>query len=236
MQHEETMKEAIKYVIETFEGFDELTEQEREGIIKFLTVNNRGYNFRLLRARYLEALPKSKSGVEALRKAFYSQYLLFGGIPGEGEGNASGNVDIMRREQQRRQETRPNELVELLTDPARMQRLYRQKVYTYLVTRAFNERTTTYEEIANHFDFPAKGNQLGQFLSPILYDILHWCEETNQPKITSLVVRKSGALQGLPGDGFWTVLGKKDITKAEKSRLTKQYQAEVFEYFSQLGQ
>lgn len=239
MQREEMMKEAVKYLPEIFEGFSGLTEQEREGIEKFVTVNNHGANFRLLQMRYHEAMSHSKDSTEALRKAFYSQYLLFGGIPGEESGNGSqSNVGIMKRAAQQRDtpETGPNELAMIIGDPEHVRRTYRQKVYSYLVTRAFHERTTTYAEIAARFDFPTQGNQLGQFLSPILSDILRWCELTNQPKITSLVVRKSGAMKALPGDGFWNLLGKSAESMTEKTRLTKVYQDEVFDYFRQLGE
>lgn len=112
-----------------------------------------------------------------------------------------------------------------------------RQIYAHLVNRAAQHQTTTYEAIANEFGLPNKGNQLGSTLSPLLSDIYRFCESHNQPHLTALVVRKSGALKGLPGNGFWHLyddgIAVGDLLT--KVNLTKELQAKVFEYWAMLG-
>lgn len=114
------------------------------------------------------------------------------------------------------------------------------RVYGFLVEKASNKQTTTYEEIAIAFDLPTTGNALGATLSPILEDIFVFCESHHLPPLTSIVVRKSGVDQGIPGRGFWTLIRnivlphESEFTRAEKEVLLKQYHNNVFVMYSGL--
>lgn len=117
-----------------------------------------------------------------------------------------------------------------------------RQIYSYLVGKAAAGQTTTYEAIANEFGLPNKGNQLGRTLSPLLSSVYKFCERTHQPFLTIIVVRKSGELKGLPGEGFWSlyngasspVLACTEI--ADRRERTASLQAQVFEYWGYLGQ
>lgn len=116
-----------------------------------------------------------------------------------------------------------------------------QQIYSYLVGKALAGQTTTYEAIANEFNLPNKGNQLGRTLSPLLSSIYLFCERVQQPFLTVIVVRKSGELKGLPGEGFWSLYNGKtspvlactdiDDRRARVAALQEQ----VFEYWAYLG-
>jgi hypothetical protein len=111
-------------------------------------------------------------------------------------------------------------------------RYLRRKIYGYLVNKAFKRETTTYLELATEFDLPKAGNQMGSTLAPILRDLVIWCTARAQPPISALVVRKSGGDEGLPGSGFWPMVGCLGISKEMKRKLTAKYHAEIFEYYS----
>lgn len=78
-----------------------------------------------------------------------------------------------------------------------------QRAIVQLVTLATEGRVTTYEDLAFALGTPTSGNALGGTLGPILGDVFHWCVRTKMPMLTSLVVRKSGSDEGMPGRGFW---------------------------------
>jgi len=113
-----------------------------------------------------------------------------------------------------------------------------RKVHRFLILKAQNEQTTNYEEIALKFGLPSIGNGLGAALSPILGEIFDWCKKRGQPPLTSIVVRKSGADEGLPGQGFWDLINtdikfiSKDFIKYQKQIATELFQNQVFEYYT----
>jgi alkylated DNA nucleotide flippase Atl1 len=114
-----------------------------------------------------------------------------------------------------------------------------RQIYNYLVGKAFLGHTTTYENIANEFGLPNKGNQLGSTLSPLLSSIYKFCETHHQPMLTVIVVRKSGEHKDLPGNGFWALYNKHPALAVEtiedRRRYTRSLQQQVFEYWSALG-
>jgi hypothetical protein len=107
-----------------------------------------------------------------------------------------------------------------------------QQVMAYLIQCAIERRTTTYEEVAERFDLPTTWPRLSQTVSPILYRIYDWCEKKRLPKLTVLVVRKSGADMALPGRGFWAVSNLPHIGRHEKVLLTEMWVADVYNYFT----
>ena len=113
-----------------------------------------------------------------------------------------------------------------------------KQIYRFLVQKAQNKQTTYYEEIAikfQHLGLHISGSALGACLSPILDDIFKWCQERGQPPITSLVVRKSGADEGLPGAGFWIALGLPSMSSRKsdyKRNVVEVLQQQVFNYYS----
>lgn len=110
-----------------------------------------------------------------------------------------------------------------------------QRILAFLIVKAAEMETTTYEELAIEFGLPSSGNQLGSTLSPILAHIAEWCIEKSWPKLTVLVVRKSGADMGLPGRGFWELLGFGTRTpRNERVTMTEFFTREVFDYFGNL--
>lgn len=109
-----------------------------------------------------------------------------------------------------------------------------KSIYMFLVGKAMVGHTTTYENIANEFGLPNKGNQLGSTLSPILSHIYHFCRSKGQPHLTAIVVRKSGEDKDLPGKGFWDLYNAVD-DRNERRRMTRDLQAAVFNYWSALG-
>lgn len=106
-----------------------------------------------------------------------------------------------------------------------------QQVMAYLIQCAIECRTTTYEEVAERFDLPTTWPRLSQTVSPILYRIYDWCEKKRLPKLTVLVVRKSGADMALPGRGFWTVSGLAQANRGERILLTEMWTTDVYSYF-----
>lgn len=106
-----------------------------------------------------------------------------------------------------------------------------QQVMAYLIQCAIEHRTTTYEEVAMQFDIPTTWPTMSQRLSPILYSIFAWCEAKRLPKLTVLVVRKSGADMALPGKGFWAVCQLPHIDRKERILLTEMYTTDVYSYF-----
>lgn len=114
-------------------------------------------------------------------------------------------------------------------------------IFGILVSHAINRETTNYESLAAAVgrNLPTSGSQLGQVLSPILSNIFRWCEAHNLPYLTSIVVRKSGAQQGIPGAGFWELYYEDDAmreaTLEQKREVIAELHADVFQYYS-MGQ
>ncbi len=108
-------------------------------------------------------------------------------------------------------------------------------VKLFLEAKATLGKTTTYEEIALALGLPSSGNALGATLSPILGEIFHACESERVPRLTSIVVRKSGQDKGLPGKGFWYLLqahGESELSRAVKRELTAGFQQAVFDHYA----
>ena len=103
-----------------------------------------------------------------------------------------------------------------------------------LVKVAQNRKTITYEEMAMQLPgFPTKGSQLGNELAPVMFKVLYWCRRRNMPPLTSLIVRKSGADQGLPGQGFWDTLDiGEDTERSLKQWLLRIMHKQVYEFFT----
>lgn len=107
-----------------------------------------------------------------------------------------------------------------------------QKITQYLINCAMERRTTNYLELAESFGLQTHWPQLGQVLSPILYNIFDWCEANRLPRLTVLVVRRSGADVGIPGQGFWTACKQEGLNREVKASLTELFTSETYEFFS----
>lgn len=107
-----------------------------------------------------------------------------------------------------------------------------QRVAQILIKAAMERRTVTYSDLALELGTPLTGNALGSALSPVLGDIFVWCRNNGLPRITALVVRKSGTDAGVPGPGFWALLGKNELPLATRKAMTCAYQEEVYERFT----
>lgn len=122
---------------------------------------------------------------------------------------------------------------------------HKRLVLAFLILKATYRQTTTYEDINEHLEQrgmnwmrePADITAHRE-LTRYLTEIFHWCRTHNHPHLTALVVRKSGADQGIPGKGFWELLKPADPlqhvdlsdykTKATMARL---FQNHVFDYY-----
>lgn len=100
-----------------------------------------------------------------------------------------------------------------------------------LLDSAMEGRTLHYEDIAQHLGTPLRGNALGAAISPLLGAIFNWCQSRGLPHLTSIVVRKSGTDKGLPGSGFWALLGKGALRRVDKVLWTEQYQRSVWAFW-----
>lgn len=121
-------------------------------------------------------------------------------------------------------------------------------VLAFLILKASCNETTTYEDINEHLEQRGLNwvRELADItahreLTSYLTDIFHWCRTRNQPQLTSLVVRKSGSDQGLPGKGFWDLLNPdKNLQfvdlddRKTKATITRLFQNQVFDYYSGL--
>lgn len=105
-----------------------------------------------------------------------------------------------------------------------------RRVYLFLVDKAIQHQTTTYEEILLACGLPSQPQQPYLILTPLLAHIHHWCKLHHQPLLTAIVVRKSGPEAGIPGKGFWMLLGA-DYTLDEKRFVLEIIQEEIFEYW-----
>lgn len=113
--------------------------------------------------------------------------------------------------------------------------LLRRRALAILLERATTDSPITYEELARQIGVPHTGNALGRALTPILTDILNWCQERGMPPLTALVVRKSGTMQGLPSPTYFTLMGVTAPTKAGKAFLAKLHEthlADIRQFFT----
>lgn len=118
-----------------------------------------------------------------------------------------------------------------------------QKALAILIRLAIQKRTTNYSKLAIDLSLPDSGNALGQAIGPVLGDVYQWCEKRGLPPLTALVVRKSGADEGLPGKGFWGLYGLEEVeqimaregnvftAKSAKSITYAVIKKQIFEYF-----
>lgn len=112
-----------------------------------------------------------------------------------------------------------------------MAKTIEQKIAQYLIDCAIEQRTTNYLEIAQTFDLPTEWPQLGATLTPILFNIFDWCAENRMPRLTALVVRRSGDDEGIPGRGFWTACNMDGLSRAERRTATGIFISETYDYF-----
>lgn len=108
------------------------------------------------------------------------------------------------------------------------------KVFRILVSRAQRRMTITYGELASKLPgVPDTGSAMGQALLPLMLDIVNWCKARRIPPLTSLIVRKSGADEGLPGSGFWEAHGfdASKLSQDLKWAMTELFHEEVFDFF-----
>lgn len=80
------------------------------------------------------------------------------------------------------------------------------EVFNHIVAAARKGETSTYQGLALACGLPSSGNQMSAIVSPILSNIFIFCLLHEVPYLTSIVVRKSGNEEGLPGAGFWKLL------------------------------
>lgn len=102
----------------------------------------------------------------------------------------------------------------------------------YLIKKATKGDLATYEEIAIRFKLPSTGSQLGLVLSPILGSIAAWCMANRLPHLTALVVRKSGADAGLPGQGFWDLLNMQDFARPQKETAHRVMLRDIYQLWA----
>lgn len=110
-----------------------------------------------------------------------------------------------------------------------------QSITQYLIQCAIEQRTTTYEELARTFDLPTAWPQMGNVIGGILYSVYYWCQAKRLPKLTVLVVHKSGEDKGIPGAGFWKAANLEHLIgkgqKNTRAALTGMFTDEVYEFF-----
>ena len=71
-------------------------------------------------------------------------------------------------------------------------------IFPFLARRAQHRRTITYSELGSFIGVHHRDPKLHSALG----SIWHWCEKNGYPHINAIVVRKSGAREGLPGPGY----------------------------------
>lgn len=115
------------------------------------------------------------------------------------------------------------------------------EIFIYLERAAVERRTVSYEQVFNHLGWP-NDPEHRIMLTQHLTAIFMWCKKHNFPHLTVIVVRKSGADQGLPGKGFWDLLyppSKSSLVNLSdrdtRRALTRALQDRVFDLFELLG-
>lgn len=109
----------------------------------------------------------------------------------------------------------------------------KQTALRLLIEKAQNQETTTYEDLAIALGLPSTGNALGKVLGKILGEVNTWAMVRGQPYLSSLVVRKSGEDQGLPGQGFWDlVLPGQRLTSHQKRNMLLMLHSQVYNFYA----
>lgn len=112
----------------------------------------------------------------------------------------------------------------------------------YLSTKAWSGKTVTYEELAHrltqhndeeHAPFPIAGSAMATAIAEVLTAVYDWCKEHELPELTAIVVRKSGQHKGIPGKGFWALMGENmdDYTTAELREKHQAILATVYDFW-----
>ncbi len=109
-------------------------------------------------------------------------------------------------------------------------------IITNLIASAINKETITYSQLAQRINIqnskmliPTCGSQLGKTLGPVLDEINDFCKSHNQPALSVLVVRASGADEGMPGRGFWQWVEANQHFFIAEDRTSRKQQAEHFQ-------
>ena len=76
-------------------------------------------------------------------------------------------------------------------------------MFHQMVRAAEARKTLTYEMITRENGFHLDGIEYGHFYSPLMERIAVFCQQRGLPPLIALVVRKSGAERGIPGNVFW---------------------------------
>lgn len=101
---------------------------------------------------------------------------------------------------------------------------------------AAQRQTVTYETLAVMLGTPSSGNALSRVISPILYDVMAFCDRNRLPSLTVLVVRKSGRDTGLPGPGYWKINDPENkLSFEERLDVVEHKTAQCFTMYSSLG-
>lgn len=108
------------------------------------------------------------------------------------------------------------------------------RAFTKLVSKAIQGKSVTYKDFAEELNLPTEGHQLGIHLSPVLTHIANFCKKRGWPPLTVIVVRKSGTGAGLPGNGFWELMGQGSLNAADRAHWTESYGIQVFEFWALL--
>lgn len=106
-----------------------------------------------------------------------------------------------------------------------------QRTARGLIELAKEGKTITYEGVAKKVGLATSGNALGKQTSMLLLEVHEFCVLNELPPLTSLVVRKSGADEGLPGRGFWQLYELEDAARETKEEVLKIMHLAVFSYF-----
>lgn len=113
-----------------------------------------------------------------------------------------------------------------------------QDVFLFLVKRATQRQTSSYKDIANNA-LLIEGDvtsTIGKRITDILGEIMTWCKMRNHPWLPALVVRESGADTGIPGGGFWAMIGIDPETEYEIKDLAHYVMIQqVYDYYSPMS-
>lgn len=110
-----------------------------------------------------------------------------------------------------------------------------QQVYLHLIHCATSGQTTSYRKIAKALDPEAENDQIGEIITPVLDRLCAWLKDKSQPMVTALVVRESGADEGLPGRGFWTSLDLDHVDKDAKCKIHAFMVKSIFAHYDALS-
>lgn len=88
-------------------------------------------------------------------------------------------------------------ITQLQKDARRTPADFARHAWAVLIVCARHNETISYIELKRRIGYPGTTRSLGQ----ILYRIKHYCEMHGLPRLSALVVYKSGPRRGLPGNG-----------------------------------